>query len=535
MLAYLGWAGLSYLWSIDPAATSQSLFYLSTFFILAFVAAQLATDSDHVKTLIFASVAAGTVISILGLLQVLGFEPFNIKQISSPASTFGNRNHAAQYLNLIVPISFFLFISTKESKGYWLLGIATGINIAYLLNTYSRGSWIAFIVVLLVFGYLTVKNQPARQELVKRLKQRKAPLILVVIIPVCFFILPDKHTDVLDDNKLTVNTSVHIRLKSYANATSAVADNPLRGLGHGGFMLGFRKYMFDQAPLTETTENLYLVNLHNDFLQEFVELGTVGGLLFIVFYLWLLVIAWQNTSNKSTSLSLYSIGIFLALIAVGVHSLVSFPFHRPTSAMEFWLLTGIVIGLNGKEFKLPDRYANTIYIALMICVSALLAYSIFNSQHYFKNSAQTLLLKEHLKNKDCETSLNVVENIDYKVDYYTKIYVPLTYNLCYQLDPEKSFTRTNEILAYDPHSSIARITRGIIYLDMNSPLEAAQDFLDVTKVLPHRPTAYVGLGHAAVKMGKTHLAIEMYQKALSLDENNVAAQEMLEKLQTIKP
>ena len=89
----------------------------------------------------------------------------------------------------------------------------------------------------------------------------------------------------------------------------------------------------------------------------------------------------------------------------------------------------------------------------------------------------------------------------------------------------------NEVIAYDPDSSIARITRGFLLLDMDRPQEAAQDFLNVVGVLPHRPTAYIGLGHTAVKLGKTRLAIEMYQKALSLDEGNLVAKGMLEQLE----
>jgi O-antigen ligase len=530
LIVYLCWAGLSFLWSVDPSATTQSLLSMSAFFILIFLAIQISYTPENIKILIIVSVSAGTLISLLGLMQLLGFEPFSIQQTKPPASTFGNKNHAAQYLDLIVPLSLILVFTEINRSRYWLLSLALGCNIAYLLNTYSRGSWLAFAVVLMVLVYILIKNQPARAFVIQRFPKRKIPLLIAIIIPVIFSVLAVNNAKDQIEEKLSVNSSVDVRLKSYANAVAAIADNSATGIGHGAFMLGYRKYMFTNAPLIETNETLYLVNLHNDFLQEFVELGIGGGILFLIIYLWLLLLCWRNTVNHSDSTNIYAIGILLALIAFGTHALVSFPLHRPTSAMEFWLLAGLAMGISDRRPTLSKTLGHTVKIISLIAVSLLLTYSVYYYVHYFKNSAQVLMLKERLAAQNCSSALNIASNLDYKQSYDTKIYVPLVYNICYAIDREKSFQKMNEVLAYDPYSSLARITRGALLLEMNQPAEAADDFLNVVTVLPHRPTAYVGLGHAAVNMGKTQLATEMYQKALSLDANNQAALDMLEKL-----
>lgn len=540
LLAYLGWAGVSYLWSVDPAATHQSLLYMTAFLILVFLTAQVATSTENIKILLVVSVSAGSLISLLGLLQVLGFEPFNIQQLRPPASTFGNRNHAAQYLDLIIPLALMLFLTATKPRWYWLLSIALGLNTAYLLNTYSRGSWLALIVISLIFSYILIRNQPARVVLVTNIKQRMLPLIIAIFIPIAFLVIPGKDNAVHQtaghlqlETKLTVDSGVQVRLKSMANATAAIAANPAAGLGHGAFMLGFREYMFANAPLTETTESKYLVNLHNDFLQEFAELGVVGGFLFLSLYLWLLVRIWQIAANATDITRLYSIGILLALLGVGVHALVSFPFHRPTSAMEFWVLAGIVMGIEGKKVTLSKRPAYLVTVVTLIFASLLLSYMGYYYVRYYHNSTQVLRLKQELIKQNCTPALNAASQLDYSQSYATKIYVPMTYNLCYATDPQGSFEKMNEVLAYDPNNSLARIARGTLFLEMKRPRDAATDFLNVTVILPHRPTAYIGLGHAATTMGKIPLARDMYQKALAVDKDNAVAREMLEKLKSL--
>ena len=530
LLVYLCWAGVSSLWSVDPAATSQSLLYMATFLILVFLTVQLTNSTDSIQILLVASVSAGTLISLLGLLQVLGFEPFNLQQTTPPASTFGNKNHAAQYIDLIVPLSLVLFLTATKPRSYWLLSLALGLNTAYLLNTYSRGSWLALTVIGFGLIYILIKNQPVRALVVERVMQRKLPLLIAILIPLAFLAIPGKASDVQIESKLSVDSSVHIRLKSMANAPAAIAANPATGLGHGAFMLGFRQYMFANAPLTEATETKYLVNLHNDFLQEFVELGVVGGILFLSLYLWLLLRVWHITTNAAVTARLYAIGVLLALLAMGVHALVSFPFHRPTSAMEFWVLAGVIMGLEGKKISLSKRPAYIAGLAALISASFLLGYTVYYYAHYFHNSVQLSQLQQALTDQNCTSALDIASQLDYSQSYATKIYVPMTYNLCYATNPQASFEKMNAILAYDPNNSLARLTRGVLFLDMQRPQDAANDFLNVTVILPHRPTAYIGLGHTAVSIGKISLAKNMYQQALAVDKDNPLAKVMLDKL-----
>lgn len=533
MATYLCWAAISYTWSIDPAATLQSWFYLLIFTILVFLVIQILADTDNLKILITLSVIAGTLVSLIGLLQVLGLEPFQLRQRNIPASTFVNKNQAAQYMDFVVPLALLLFIQTEQKARVWLVSLALGINIAFLLSTYSRGSWLALSVSFLVLVVVVYKNSNTRKLVFSRLSNRRLQALTAIAIPIIFLSLPTGQTDISLEEKLTLNSSVDIRLKSYANAGAAIIDKPGTGLGYGAFMLGFRNYMFATAPLTETTENLYLINLHNDFLQEFAELGILGGLLFLIFYLWLLKLAWQET-RQTSSTGLYAVGILMALVAFGTHALFSFPLHRPAAAMEFWVLAGIVMALGNKKIRLSKSTSRTGRIFLLFTAPLLLIYSLFYFSNYLHNSSQLLLMKGELNEMNCPMALNTAGNINHSQSHYTKILVPLAYNLCHTTDPEGSFSRLNEIIAYDPNSSIARITRGTLYLNRNQSSLAADDFLNVVTILPHRPTAYVGLGHSAVQTGNVDLAIQMYQKALSLDNKNQTAREMLEKLDQVQ-
>jgi len=74
-----------------------------------------------------------------------------------------------------------------------------------------------------------------------------------------------------------------------------------------------------------------------------------------------LVTAWNTWKiNSEAGIDrrdrLLSLALLIALADVGAHSLVSFPFHHPASAMQIWLWLGLAGGIALRETK--NAYAS---------------------------------------------------------------------------------------------------------------------------------------------------------------------------------
>lgn len=141
--------GVSFLWQIFS--------YMIIYFI---VVNHIQGEEIETWSLILSLV--GIIISGYGILQYFGIEPllkgyYYVPYI--PFSTLGHRNHVAQYLILLIPLSgAFLFFSPSWIRRV-IFGISILLMVYHLILTKSRGGLLGFIVSLLfLLGIITYKG-----------------------------------------------------------------------------------------------------------------------------------------------------------------------------------------------------------------------------------------------------------------------------------------------------------------------------------------------------------------------------------------
>ncbi len=532
----LFWSSLSYLWSVAPDSTIQGNIKLASVILLGFSAMQFATNTENAIRILAVSVIGGTLVSIIGLLQYLGHNPLGYMQYAPPASTFGNKNFAASYLDLIVPVAFILLYLAKRRLHVWLSAIMFGLCLAYLILIHSRASWLGLAAVTLVLFLLLLRQPALRKLFAERSRLRLAPLLVAFSIPFIMLILPaatENPAELLAAKRtMGLDMGMEIRLRAYANALSMIKEAPLNGFGLGSFMLAFRPFMFAAAPLTMANESLYLVYLHNDLLQIFVELGLVGGLLALALFALALSSAYRlATQQDASTVNLLGLGLLLSFIAFAVHALFSFPLQRPNSASQLWIWFGLSAGLSihhGKTvraFFLPGKI-------VPVLLAVMLSFLVFNGRYYYtsiKNSAHTKQMDIALREDRCDAAIEAALKIDPFRSYDSFILYPFAFLKC-DVKADIALVPMNRILAYAPNNTLARLKRGYLFLETGKPDLAFEDFLVVVKILPHRSSGYQGIADTAATTGKTALAVKMYRKVLEIEPDNAAATQMLEKL-----
>ena len=538
-IAFLCWAWLSLIWSIDPKNSLIELIQLTGCIIISYSITQI-NSFKILMWLIISSVAGASLAALIGIAQYFNYNPFNYLQFLTPASTFTNPNFASIYLDLITPVAFFLIFATNKKSYKWLAVSASILCLSFLLVAHSRGSWLGLVFVLAGLLLLLFKNSNFKNAFIPLVKQNKFHLLVSILIPFLVFSIPSNVTkqkvekQLHKTSQIRVDSSVIIRLNAYINSLSMLKDHPITGTGYGGFKTGFRNYMFSTVSFSEVNEDKVLKRLHNDPLQFFVELGIIGGLLFIYIYIIILQACWKIIkTTKNPKLLLISSGIFLAFIANGIHACVDFPFHKPTSALQFWVWFGIIVAILGNTTSKKIIYLNKPTIVLLIIFG--LTFSIYNFKHYqnYIDSSQYRLISEKsIKERNC---ISAKQNADKMMDlfdadfHHQSLYVDI-YSLC-DIDNNKKLFAMNRILSYDQTNTRAFITRGTIYLQKNLTQNAISDFQQVARILPHKASGYIGLAYAALQNQNPSSAAKLLKHAAKVDPENEMSLKLLNQIQ----
>jgi len=539
ILAFFSWAAISTAWSPDAGTSLIDISQLAGMVILAFLGMQLATQPRFGSLLLPALLAGGLIAALIGVGQHFGFNPLNFRlNENNIASTFINRNHAAVYFDLILPLALIGIIYFRKTRYSFLSAATTSFSIAFLLVNKNRGSLLAFVIILLVFFLMLVTNKPLRQLITERLLINRRYLPIFLLVPLLVTLLPSTsqqqatwNTSLLEQK---VDSSTRIRLNAYINSLPIIAQQPLTGTGYGGFRMSFRPYATAIRPRSSLTENNVMGALHNDPLQYFVELGLPGFTLALLIFFTTLRSAWPTRdSGNNPDTKILKLGLGLAIVAVGVHACVDFPLRLPSSAALSWFYIGSLLGLAAKK---PQSITISPLLQKLLLGTGLglLLFTFGFYSHYFQGSHNLYIATARIQKNDCPAAIAAIEHSfsAFSLNYVTQNRYAQIYTLC-NLPVATKLQAMDLVLAYDPTNVRARLTRGALYLEQRNIIEAEKDLLYVVDILPHRPLAYLGLGDAAMQKHDYSAARHYYSAGLKRDPNNSYAQEMLHKLRAV--
>ena len=145
-------------WGQIPAADGYSL-YNTVALITLFVAVAIVVRTEaQVLRLAWAVGAAGALVGLVAVEQQFALTGFTRVFDRSP-STLGNPIFAAQVLVVTILVTMSLGLIRRRAAWGWMAGywLFLAVQIAGLVFTFSRGSWLGFVAGGLVWAALTVK------------------------------------------------------------------------------------------------------------------------------------------------------------------------------------------------------------------------------------------------------------------------------------------------------------------------------------------------------------------------------------------
>jgi O-antigen ligase len=127
-----------------------------------------------------------------------------------------------------------------------------------------------------------------------------------------------------------------------------VADHPLFGVGFGAYPVAYSRY--------DTGSGRTVMNAaHNDYLQIVCETGLIGAGLMVWFLIALAKLCRSALSRREPLLLPMAVGATVGCIGILVHSLVDFHLQHPGTALMFFLLVVLLVGVSRADLDMSGR------------------------------------------------------------------------------------------------------------------------------------------------------------------------------------
>lgn len=139
----------------------QGLYNLWHYLGFAFLILVVLRDRQDVHRVIMNLLLGSALASIYGVIQVLNLDPLGWSEnVMRIFSTFGQPNFFGHYLSTLIPLTVYAIIYLSRNIYLRLsYSILLCLQMICLLFTYSRGAWLAIIVILFLFTIFLLWRQ----------------------------------------------------------------------------------------------------------------------------------------------------------------------------------------------------------------------------------------------------------------------------------------------------------------------------------------------------------------------------------------
>ena len=304
-----------------PPDTRAALGLYRAFFIepvlIFYIAADLLRGEQYLRRAMVSFAIGSSVLAVLNLVavaQALLHHTFHVG--SAPNALYGDANYVAMYLEPPVAFAMALLLFDRTPRWRWLGAAWLSVTGLALLLTLSKGSFLA----LLVLGVVVIL----------RMRRWMLPLLAGLVV-VAFLV---SRVPLIAQRIATSENSLVGRFQIYGAAIRVLKQNPILGLGLGGFDYTFRKHASQPYP-------------HDVWLTFWVEIGLLGLIAFAVIFFGLVWRGWRALPQTEGFYRVAMWGVMGSLVLWGIHGLVDSPYWKNDMSVEFWVLAAIELAAIG--------------------------------------------------------------------------------------------------------------------------------------------------------------------------------------------
>jgi len=248
------------------------------------------------------------------------------KEVTGSFGSFGNRNHFAGYMVMIVPLAVGYAVSCRDRLQRYSISFAAAIISAAVFLSLSRAGSVSLIFSLLLMAFFLKRE--------KLIKGRFWLVMAIIILSLGLILVPG--IEPIKQRFSIIVKGFFGRLEIVKNSLVIIRDFPIFGVGLGNFKHIFTHY-------EKLLSSAYFKYLHNDHLQLVTEIGLLGSFFYFFFICRILRDIFKKLKARNDVFAKSVVlGGFCGLLAVIVHSFFEFNFHVPAISFLFWIILGLI-------------------------------------------------------------------------------------------------------------------------------------------------------------------------------------------------
>ena len=439
IVAFVGWASLSTSWSLNHYENFMKLSNWLAALGGLWLLLQSVQQFNLIRWLFLTLLTSAVLVSLWGIAQYLWSWQW-LSQAAPPASTFGNKNFAAQYCLLCLPIAWVLFSQTQQRWQLWLYALSSTIIATYIIYTTTRAAWLGMILQLIIFIGWVIYERARWQKSILADSSSRITLfasLLVFIIAIHFNAEGFNSRAIIDigseANTIAEQTSVEAgnsRIPMWFNTLYQIRENLFIGAGIGNWYIQYPIYQQSWFKDQLLSSSVATRHTHNDLLQLTAELGLVGLLIILVTVFLALKTCWRLIQQPDPLIRIYTLGTFAAIAGLIVDSMFSSPLQRPMPTYLLVLFAGVFIWLDNHYSSTSTKQRHkaqnnsivinpSLWFLCVLMAAALLVSSIFVHKRMQDANANYWKAKTANSQQDYQSTLTF-SSIAYRQNSYRK-------------------------------------------------------------------------------------------------------------------
>ncbi len=309
------------------------------------------------------------------LAQRLGFEPVQeFRSFDSQArvfSTFGNPDFLGAYLCMLLPLFCASALEPGRTFQRAFSVVLSLLAMLILIWTGSRGAWAGSVVGLSVWLYMELPGLEFRRRR---------------IVFAGFAVAAT--AAVFNASSITESIGRHTdRPLLWRGAMTMIRQRPLFGFGLGSFAAEFPAFAPASFAHRMSLDNTFAEHAHCEYLNVAAETGVLGAGAFV----WLIAYILRSAFFSSSAGGLWK-AVPAALLAALVHAAFDRNFRLASTAVPFWLLSGLTFTHRPRHIRFtirrPGAMASAAWVILFIACLLLSARSLRSLQGSYRVAAE---------------------------------------------------------------------------------------------------------------------------------------------------
>ncbi|HNX81559.1 MAG TPA: O-antigen ligase family protein [Candidatus Omnitrophota bacterium] len=333
---------------INSVCISDSLkggvFRFLQYICVVWIVSREVRDTKHCRIIIGAIGISCALISVDAIWQVITGKDFirhyapviNLGIVRATAS-FKDSNLLGIYLSAVTPLFIGLSLFFYKGKKLFIVSLVTVLAGAGIFLTYSRPTYLALCIVILLFALIR-KSKPLITIL----------LCALIIAPFATPRQVKEWARSVDYNPVRFMCNDD-RIAIYRNSIQMIRQHPIIGVGANTFMKNYARYKENpEYRNVVTTDYAYA---HNNFLHMTGETGFLGLGVFLVFLVLLFKEAaaiYKRQTNSYTAI--LSLSLTTCLASFLINGLTESSLYYARIAGIFWFLIGFLLALGRHGF-----------------------------------------------------------------------------------------------------------------------------------------------------------------------------------------